>query len=487
MANEERERNQDRRAPPPQVQNSRFAAAAEADRPPEVQHSRFAAAANADRSLDHRNDNMGPPPVPQNSRFAAAAEMDRPPEVQNSRFAAAAEEDRSYRDAMSRGPPPQVANSRFAAAAAEADMERGDRRCGYRDDGPPPMPTNSRFAAAIDADEDYVPAERRRMDDRERMDDRGGDRFDDRGGYDRDDRGFGGSRGGYDRDRGDDRYGSRGGGGGGRYGDDRRGGYENRGGYDDERRGGGYDERPSRRVDDILKPSAPVPSDNILDVPTAAPEHMDNVLKAPTKTKAEKEAEAAKKAAEEEAAAKAAAAEAAAEERAKASQVEGDILAEFVSGNKQGEELKAWCDEQGTLLPPVERLVFHMLTETEKKNPDPNCAWAEPEKYGAALLSRVEDDLYGQMQVLWAIQKVSFTSVFANEAFSAILLDVRLNLLLFLSLNCHSTVTRWDSPSSMTSILCKACFDPCTSMTWPRRMLSPNGRKTNQMCTRLAR
>ena len=68
-------------------------------------------------------------------------------------------------------------------------------------------------------------------------------------------------------------------------------------------------------------------------------------------------------------------------------QVEGDILEEFVSGKKQGAELKAWCDEQGALLPSVEKLVFTLLVETEKKNPDPDCAWAEPEKYGAALVS----------------------------------------------------------------------------------------------------
>jgi hypothetical protein len=173
-------------------------------------------------------------------------------------------------------------------------------------------------------------------------------------------------------------------------------------------------------VDDILKPAAPVHADNVLKPPSAptkvdnmlkpptAPEHAENILKPPTKTKAEKEKEAAQKAAEEDAAEKAKAAEAGAEERAKAAQVEADILAEFVSGNKMGDDLKQWCQEQGSLLPPVEKLVFHLLTETEKKNPDPDCSWAEPTKFGAALLPLVAEDTYGQMQVLWAIQKVSF-------------------------------------------------------------------------------
>ena len=69
-----------------------------------------------------------------------------------------------------------------------------------------------------------------------------------------------------------------------------------------------------------------------------------------------------------------------------------------------GEELKAWCAEQGSSLPPVKQLVYRMLTKCEKLNPDPDCGWAEPSKFGAALVSLVEDDVYGQMQVLWGIQ-----------------------------------------------------------------------------------
>jgi len=60
----------------------------------------------------------------------------------------------------------------------------------------------------------------------------------------------------------------------------------------------------------------------------------------------------------------------------------------------------------------VEKLIFHLLSEKEQKNPDPECGWAEPEKYGAALVSLVEDDADAQMQVLWAIQKYCDTQGF---------------------------------------------------------------------------
>jgi hypothetical protein len=55
------------------------------------------------------------------------------------------------------------------------------------------------------------------------------------------------------------------------------------------------------------------------------------------------------------------------------------------------------------LLPPFEK---------EQKNPDPECAWAGPDKYGGALLSLVEDKAEEQMQVLWAIQKYCDTEGF---------------------------------------------------------------------------
>ena len=120
-------------------------------------NSRFAAAADADRSVprgfDRNNDN-GPPPMQTNSRFAAVA-------ADNDAERAARDVQRAEREA-NRGPPPIQTNSRFAAVAADNDAERanremeraersgGDNRFG-RNDGPPPMQTNSRFAAAADA------------------------------------------------------------------------------------------------------------------------------------------------------------------------------------------------------------------------------------------------------------------------------------------------------------------------------------------------
>ena len=123
------------------------------------------------------------------------------------------------------------------------------------------------------------------------------------------------------------------------------------------------------------------------------------------KTKAEKEYEALQKEKEEKAAKKATEAEALAAKLAKAAAAEGDLLNEFVSGNKLGEDLKQWCSDQGALLPSVDKLVFHLLFEKEMKNPDPSCAWSSADKYGAALLSLVEEDIGGQIQVLWGIQK----------------------------------------------------------------------------------
>ena len=101
----------------------------------------------------------------------------------------------------------------------------------------------------------------------------------------------------------------------------------------------------------------------------------------------------------------------AAEEEAKAARLakiasaESELLHEFASGGKLGDNLKQWCANQGVALPSVEKLLFHLLSEKEMKNPDPSCTWGSPQKYGAALLSLVEDDVHGQMQVLWGIQK----------------------------------------------------------------------------------
>ena len=348
-------------------------------------NSRFAAAAEADRS--YNRDDRGPPPMA-NSRFAAAAEADRsynrddrgPPLMASSRFAAAAEADRSYnRD--DRGPPP-MANSRFAAAAAMAEQDDGPRNS-YRDRDSRPLQQNSRFAAAAAADEDYVDREERerRMADRQME-----DRF---GGRDDDGRGFGG------RDDGGGRYGGRDDGGrgyGGR--DEYRGGGGFRGGNND-----GFDSRPPQKskVDNLLKPKAPPAVDNILKVPVkATAEQEANMLQMPVKSK---------KSEEEEAPATKVVEPAAPEPVAVAPAVDvEEMLDEFASGNKLGDDLKAWCEERRTTLPPVEKLVFHMLQEREKLNPDVECGWADASKYGAALTALIGDDIYQQMQVLWGVQ-----------------------------------------------------------------------------------
>lgn len=384
LADEERERNRDRerdstRAGPPPVAHSRFAAAAEADR--------------SHRDNDRRDSDRGPPPV-QNSRFAAAA--------------AEAEHNRApLRD--DRGPPP-VTNSRFAAAARMAEeeaVEREERRRErdsfygqdgddnrMRDDrrqgGGPPQPQNSRFAAAVAADSDYVDREER-MVSRER---------------ERDERGDGGR---FGDDRGSNRYDGYG----------RSGGS----GRDELPRGprgsDNFDSRPpshppqQSRVDQLLKPKAPLPTDNILKVPTKpvalehesnmfevpektlSKEHEDNMLVMPKKKKEEEpapaEPETAKKEPEE-------------EKEPLPTVNSDDLLAEFISGNKMGDDLKQWVEENRVGLPPVEKLVYELLQEREKLNPDIECAWAEPSNFGSAILSLVEDDILGQMQVLWGVQ-----------------------------------------------------------------------------------
>jgi eIF4-gamma/eIF5/eIF2-epsilon len=397
-----RDRTQNDEGPPP-VANSRFAAAAEADRsssctrpedrgPPPVANSRFAAAAEADRSTSYNgSEDRGPPPVA-NSRFAAAAEADRssnqyrensgdqgPPPVVNSRFSAAAEADgRSAFSRDDRGPPP-IANSRFAAAAARADEEkmefeerRRDRDSFYGRDEPQrgAMPQNSRFLAAAAADSDYVDRDERdrRMAQDSDMD-RGqsgtGNRFAHRS----------------------DNNASRGG----------------RSTYDSGRSGRDYEEPPPppqlSRVDELLKPKK---QDDIVVVPPTK-EHEANILNMGSKAFTRQEetflSQSSKKTEE---------AHQKVEDNLPVDVVTSaesleSLLTEFSKGEKLGVELKAWCTEKKPM-PPVEDMVLHMLKENERLNPDPDCGWADPSKYGAALLSLVEDDLYHQMQILWAIQ-----------------------------------------------------------------------------------
>ena len=149
------------------------------------------------------------------------------------------------------------------------------------------------------------------------------------------------------------------------------------------------------KVAELLKPKAPAAEDNILKVPTkSAPQHDENMLKMPNKETKKETALLPKQKAKE------------AEVTQAPSVIHSEeSLQEFISGNKQGDELKAWCETQGAALPPVKRLVFSLLSEKEKLNPDMNCSWAEPSKFGAAFLSMVDEDLYGQMQILWGIQQ----------------------------------------------------------------------------------
>ena len=144
--------------------------------------------------------------------------------------------------------------------------------------------------------------------------------------------------------------------------------------------------------ENILKVPTKAQADNMLKAPSK--DHEDNILKAPSKEKKEP-------------------AEAKDNKSSTLSEPEpavplivddSELLGEFVSGNKMGEELKTWLEGKG-VVPSVEKLVFHLLTETEKLNPDIECHWAGPDKYGAALVSLVEDDLLKQMEVLFAVQK----------------------------------------------------------------------------------
>ena len=381
--------------------------------PPPRASGRFAAAAaDYEREREQREMARGaaPPPQPTNSRFAsAAADYEREREDRRSEQRATNE--------------PLQTNSRFAGM--EYDREKGDRferrredgESGgggfggggrfHRDSGPPPVPANSRFAAAMDSDPDYVPAEVRQQRERERME-QGGDS---RGG----ERGVGGDRFGREEGRGGDPS-SRG------FGrDSRGGGHRNRNPDDIQLPSGPSwkrdisltpDEIPVNRgnVSNILAPKKRE-EDTVLppvEAPMTLPGEDEEAAKARLeKARLEKEAKAAKELAEkEEREAKEKALKEEAERRAKeAAEAEATLLDEFISGNKLGKDLEQWCHDQGVVLPSVEKLVYHLLTNKEGNAPDPECPWAAPEKYGSALLSLVTDKGYEQMQVLWAIQK----------------------------------------------------------------------------------
>ncbi|KAL7576277.1 hypothetical protein ACA910_018102 [Epithemia clementina (nom. ined.)] len=453
LAEEDRERDRerndrgppegdDRRSPrgPPPVANSRFAAAAamakdegndnadsrgggggsggggrysDRDRgPPPTQNSRFAAAAAADSDYgrDERGRGESGPSYDRDREGGRYSERDKgPPPAQNSRFAAAAAADGGRddrgRDDRGRGPPP----------------ERGGGR--YSDRGPPPA-QNSRFAAAAAADGDYGGG----RDDRERgpprgdrdrgyggprdRDDRGGRGG---GGYGRDDRGRDDR--GYGRDRGPPgSYGGRGGGRG-DYGDMPRGMGDlprgPRSQIDDLPRGPrssmGGEPISSSRVDELLKPKLNAASDNSMKVPVnPAPVHQANILTVPAKALKKDEDEDLFMKPNKKPDGKPKEPEPVAKKEnvgpAVSSEEAEKLMMEFASGKKKGDELKAWVEENRASLPTIDQLVYNLLMEQEKLNPSPECTWAEPTNFGAALLSLVEDDIVGQMQILWGIQ-----------------------------------------------------------------------------------
>ncbi len=336
-----------------------------------------------------------------------------PPPVVNERFARLAEEEREklgrHNNAPSSQPlppAPVVQNSRFAAAAAEldAERERSEREREERrmmrgsgvsgppmdNDGPPPMPVNSRFAAAA-ADREME--REREMREREERRAEREKRFGER------------SEGG--------QYGDDGGrfGGGGRFG--------RRGDRDNNQPSEEFLEKtktifvrpelpkhlqPKKKEEPVLPP---------VQAPLALPGEDEETAKARIERKKKEEEEkrlAEQKAAEEEAARKAKEDAELAERAAKAAAIETDLLKTFSNGSKLGTELKQWCADQGILLPSVQKLVYNILCQTQKENPDPNCAWAEADNHGAALTSLVGDNILAQIEVLWAIQEVSVES-----------------------------------------------------------------------------
>jgi hypothetical protein len=274
----------------------------------------------------------------------------------------------------------------------ERRMMRGHGR-DRMDLAPPPIPTNSRFAAAA---ADYEVEKEREMREREER------RAERQRHYD-------------DRQQGGGRFGDR-------YGDDH--GRPSGGRFGDRMgRGPAVDPFPplEKTRTTFIKPELPAhlqpkkveePVLPPVEVPLALPGEDEEAARAriEKKNREEEEKRLAEQKAAEEAAAKKAAEEAEAAEKArKAAEMEGLLLDTFVNSGKFGEDLKVWCQEQGAILPSIEKLVFHLLMTTQKDDPNPQCPWAEPDKYGNALSSLVEDNVVGMTEILFAIQR------FCNE------------------------------------------------------------------------
>merc|ERR1711966_513241 len=391
-----------RRNSPPPVTNSRWGSERDTSRD------------NKDTDGGSRTSDIGPPPVA-NSRWGGEHSSGRDRgDIMNRRGL-------DRRRDIEVGPPPVQSNSRFAAAAADFEAERSNRERQRDERGPPPVHANSRFGAfAADTQRENEMQNRDRGEhgrfDRRREDGNsdGGNRFE---GHDRGDNRRNGG-GGYSNDRG-----------GGRFNNDQSGGRH--GGQLEPPTGPRRDHDPANedsyfptqadksKLNGVL---APKPREEVVlppvEAPLTLPGEDDAAAKARLEKKRREEAEKAaaeQKAAEEMAAALVAAEKEVADKAAKAATLESKLLKEFVSGSKLGEELQAWCSEHASVLPTVEKLIFHLLSTNESKKPDPECSWSESDNYGTALLSLVEDDAEAQMQVLWAIQKYCDTLGFPKS------------------------------------------------------------------------
>ncbi|GMH83938.1 hypothetical protein TL16_g09762 [Triparma laevis f. inornata] len=311
--------------------------------PPPVINSRFAAAAAADEADRLPPRDMAPPPVHVNSRFSQAAAADQ--EFQQRR--------REEREGT--GPPPTVhANSRFSQAIDQDREHMERRREEYAERQGPPPDTNSRFAQAVADDVDY----------RDRQTREGGP-----------------------ADRGD-----------------------GRGELRENTRAGGSAPRVKKGISkefEAKKPNTLV--SNILALPGESQEEAEARVAAGKEKKAKKEAEekaAAEKLAVEKAKKEAeekAAKDAIAEKQAGA---EKALLEEFASGKIQGEELRAWCEKHGDLLPSAFKLMYAMLTEKRRAPEDEvKCVWGADEAYGEALTFLTEEDnVANQVQLCYAVQ-----------------------------------------------------------------------------------
>jgi len=390
----------------PMKQNTRFASVMSGDRGSSNSTSGGRMSGMDDSNNDNNGgltNNNGPPPV-RNSRLGMMSDNNNNNNDGPSDFG----RDRGDRGGERGAPlPPLTQNSRFANV--ERSMDGGDRdrdrgsnngfsssRDNYSNNNsapPPPLKTNKRFAAAYEENQREREAENREREDKRiaRGDFSGGGQGqdDDRGGRYGGGSGFG-DRGGGGRD-----------GGGGRFG--RMNNNPDQSPPENDRTTFILPElpkhlQPKKKVEPVLPP---------VHAPLTLPGEDEDAARARVerrKIQEEEKAKASEKAAEEAKVLKAAEQAAVAEKANQAIMQESNLIAEFTSGTKLGSELAKWCTEHKEILPSVEKLVFSLLDVREKKNPDMECAWAQADQFGAALIYLTEDNLMAQMQVLWGIQ-----------------------------------------------------------------------------------